>query len=650
MTPSAHPVCLRPLPYVCPPVCLLLACAFAILSPHLAAQEPSTPPPISVKSLAVTPSRRHQLQAANAFLAGSRQMGNSNPAKALPLFQKAATLDPSDPRYSTAAEIARQNIITAMVHHAMLLQSVGSNAQADAILHDASRLDPANPLVLEHLQPSPSPTILIDARPSYAGHAANIPGPVLFQPNNTTHSYHLHIDSHQMLTNLLKDYGLSANLNADVPTSSIRLDIDDVDFPHLLPILEQLTNTLIVPLQPKEALVVKNTRDNRDAYTHLSEETINLSGFSSDQMTEAASMLRDVLEIQHITTNSTSGTITIRAPDDTLRAANLLLGDLLQGSNELLLEMKVYSLDRTRNTNTGLNLSNTITAFSLYTQAQQILNQYQTQIQSLIANGTIPSTATPLQILGGLIASGLLSGSSLLPSNILGTFSNGITWSALSSSSLPSFNLGLNSSSAQALDQIQLRASDHKATTFRSGSKYPIVTSSYTSGGVSSSLISQLSSSQLAALGYSSASSAAAAAQSVTIPQITYEDLGLTLKATPTVLRSGQVQLLLDLKTESLGGSTLNGNPILNSRALTSTITLEEGQSAVLVSDLSRQESRAISGAPGLSEIPGFQDISDIDSNRDNGELIILLTPRIIRRAHGSSASHAVDVSRDADK
>jgi len=52
------------------------------------------------------------------------------------------------------------------------------------------------------------------------------------------------------------------------------------------------------------------------------------------------------------------------------------------------------------------------------------------------------------------------------------------------------------------------------------------------------------------------------------------------------------------------------------------------------VSSLTRQESDAVTGIPGLSEIPGFQSTTNKNSNLDVGELAIVITPHIVRAVH----------------
>jgi Flp pilus assembly secretin CpaC len=131
-------------------------------------------------------------------------------------------------------------------------------------------------------------------------------------------------------------------------------------------------------------------------------------------------------------------------------------------------------------------------------------------------------------------------------------------------------------------------------------------------------------------------------------PQVQYQDLGLKLKTTPKVLRSGEVALTIDMTINALGGSALNGIPILDNRAYTGVVTLRSGEGVAVVSSLTKQESLAISGVPGLSEIPGLNDITDKDKNRSYSTLLIVITPHLIRATQPAGHTPMMRVERNA--
>jgi Flp pilus assembly secretin CpaC len=132
------------------------------------------------------------------------------------------------------------------------------------------------------------------------------------------------------------------------------------------------------------------------------------------------------------------------------------------------------------------------------------------------------------------------------------------------------------------------------------------------------------------------------------IPQVQYEDLGLTLKATPKVMRNDDVALTIDMKIDALAGISINGNPVLNNRAYSGVVTLRQGEAVVVASELDKQETRAISGVPGISEIPGLNDITDKDVQKNYSTLLIIMTPHVIRGTQAAGHSPMMRIERGA--
>jgi len=130
------------------------------------------------------------------------------------------------------------------------------------------------------------------------------------------------------------------------------------------------------------------------------------------------------------------------------------------------------------------------------------------------------------------------------------------------------------------------------------------------------------------------------------VPQVEYQDLGLTLKATPKVMRNNRVALTLDLKINALTGGSINGNPILNNRVYSGVVTLGEGEAVAVVSDLDKSESRAVSGTPGISEIPGLNDLTGKDNQKDYATLLIVITPHVVRGTQAAGHSPMMRIER----
>ena len=125
-----------------------------------------------------------------------------------------------------------------------------------------------------------------------------------------------------------------------------------------------------------------------------------------------------------------------------------------------------------------------------------------------------------------------------------------------------------------------------------------------------------------------------------------YEDLGITLKATPGVLRTGMVNVKVDMKIEALTGQSLDSIPILTSRVFQSDITVPDGDSAVMMTDLSKTEAASISGLPGLGDLPGFQEtLADRLKDVADSELVLVITPHVVRHRPNLLASRRIPFS-----
>jgi Flp pilus assembly secretin CpaC len=318
----------------------------------------------------------------------------------------------------------------------------------------------------------------------------------------------------------------------------------------------------------------------------------------------------------------------VRASQDILLPLNRTIQGLIESSGEVMIEVKMYEMNTTHTTNIGGALPTQFTAFNVNQAATSLVNANQSLVQQAIAQGYISATASNLQIALALIGSGLVQ--SNLASNLIGVFGGGALQTGISASTNTTFNLGLNSSDTRTLDDVQMRVGDRQAAVVREGTRYPITTSTYTTG-ISTAASSQ-SNASINGVSVASLLSQFSGGTSTTIPQVTYEDLGLTLKATPVIQKTGRINMLLDLKIEALAGGSSNGIPVLLSRQFASNLTLADGESALMVSNVSRTESAAMSGIPGLSELPGFQMPTQQDAEKDTSQLVVIVTPHVVRR------------------
>jgi Flp pilus assembly secretin CpaC len=173
------------------------------------------------------------------------------------------------------------------------------------------------------------------------------------------------------------------------------------------------------------------------------------------------------------------------------------------------------------------------------------------------------------------------------------------------------------------LEHASLRASQGTDANFRMGSRYPILNATFAPifNNAAISQVIQNNSFQAA------------------FPSFNYEDLGLTIKAKPTVSNTNDVRLQIELNLRALAGQSFNGVPVIGNREYKGSVSLADGEPVVVAGQVSRTEALAMSGIPGLGFVPGLNKIVTENSKQiDEDELLVVITPHITARSAGESS------------
>ena len=648
--------------------------------PQQAAPDAAAPVAAGAGTVLSLPSagKRQQREAETAYLAGAKRLERGDLDAAEREFVRALNLDPQNSSYAIAISVTREHRLTELVQQATKARQDGDQARAETLLAQARAIDPKDPLVLEHVEPvtggnhvramqsaasepgdksagaaasSPADRALMIANAEAAANPWRIDAPVLagpieLEPSKEVKSFALRGSSSDVLSGVTSAYGITAIIDASVLNRNVRFDLENVTYAQAMPVLLSMTHAFAVPVDSTTLLIADDdpAKAHRQQMERQLQETIEMPGAPNDRLNELANVVRTVFGVKQATVQATLGTVVVRAPEDVLTPLNQVLAGLMDASSEITFEVKLYELDTTRSINIGAALPTQFSAFNVDAEAENIVSSNQSLVQQAIAQGLIPANASNLTIALDLIASGLVQSS--LASNLIGTIGGGALRTGISGASNTTFNLALNTSDVRTIDDIQMRVGDRQEATFREGTKYPIVSSSY-STGVSSAAASALKGINIPGVNVASLVSQYAGSSSATIPQVTYEDLGITLTATPAILRAGRINLKLNLKIEALAGGTVNGNPILANRLFTSDITLEQGESAMLVSYVSKTETAALTGLPGLSELPGFQAPTQGNTEKDTSQLVVVVTPHVVRRPSNQLFGPRIPVPHD---
>ncbi|WP_420237241.1 hypothetical protein ACOBR2_16730 [Telmatobacter bradus] len=617
---------------------LLLSFSAAAQAPapstsHALASNPAAQPVAPEK----LPSASDRRKAAKLFLQADKLFMARKYEQAMGLYQQSTKLDPTNKNYPLAIQVARSHAITALIEESTLDRQRNNEPAARIALQRAMKLDPANINIGMHLNELGDDQLRVLPPPLHTDERMQPIAAAMISPYRTLQSFHEHNSLRQIAQQVFHAYGIEATIDDSVHNERIRFDLDGATFEQAVQALQLVTHTFYVPLDPHRVLLARDSRELRLQYMRQEVETIYLNGLQATELTELATMAKTIFQLPVAAADPGASTLTVRGIPSDLDSFNRTLQLLIAGRSQVLLDVRIIQIAHTNKNNHGVELPQSMSAYNVYAEEESILKSNSTTVNEIVSSG-LASADDPLAIIAILVEAGDVSSS--LFSSGFALFGGGLTESALSPGTV-TVNLDLNSSESRQLDRVLLRAGDNDASTFKMGERYPIQTSSY------SSLTSSSSVSGLTTSGTSSAlSSLLSSASSSTTPMVEYEDLGLTLKATANVNRSDHIALTLDMKIDALSGDTLDGNPVLNSRSYSGVITVKPETAVVIAGELDKTQSRAVTGTPGLDDIPGLSQLESKDVNVNYATLMLVITPHVVRGPQAGGHSAMIRIER----
>ena len=130
-------------------------------------------------------------------------------------------------------------------------------------------------------------------------------------------------------------------------------------------------------------------------------------------------------------------------------------------------------------------------------------------------------------------------------------------------------------------------------------------------------------------------------------PGAEYEDIGVKVKATPTLHANDDVTLQLEFEIRALAGSSINGIPIITNRTISQTVRIKEEMPTIISGLLDNEETRTLTGLPGFANLPGGVGyfFGQRNNTAQDTEMLIMITPHKLRLR--DRISRSIYVGRD---
>ena len=579
----------------------------------LAADQPPGVPllPCPDASSACPPGSTDLKDAKQAFSHALKLQKSGRPEEAFPEFENAARLVPQNIEYLTARELVRQQLVSDHLRRGNDATLAGHQVEALGEFRAALQLDPGNSFAAQRVNdalaewaPESNPRVSVVAEG----------GAVELQPNPVRADFHYRGDTRTLITQVASAFGVTATLDEGVISRRVQFDIQQVDFFTAMRAVSAVAHVFWVPLEEKQILVAFDNPENHRNFDQFALRTFALPSVSTPQeLNDIVNLLRNLFEIKFVNPNTRTNTITVRASEKVLAAATELITKLPDLRPQVMLDVEVYAISNTLTRNMGLQIPNNFQLFNIPAGALAALGGQNIQdlINQLISSGGINQANS--QAISALLAQ-LQGQQNSIFSQPLATFGNGLTLMGLSLGTAGA-QLSLNESSVKNIEHAMLRVAQGNETTLKIGSRVPILNASFAPIFNTSALSQVIQNNSFQAA----------------FPSFNYEDVGLTLKAKPSVNRNNDVGLQLEMQFRTILGQSFNGVPVIANREYKGSISLRNFEPAVVAGTVSRTEQRTMNGIPGLGAVPGLNQVMVSNSKEiDEDELLVVITPRVL--------------------
>jgi general secretion pathway protein D len=529
-------------------------------------------------------------------------------------YQRALKSDPENAAYLIKFNQARFEAGAFHIKQGLKLRERGDLQAAAAEFQHAAVIDPSSPIADQELRKTAemiedrnrTNDAAAAAAESAADQTDQVPlaskppelKPLLKGPINLTMSN----DAKVVFDTIGKLAGLTVVYDPDFPARRISISLTNVTLEQALEIAALESKAFWKPVTENIIFVVPDQPQKRRDYEEQIVRTFYLSNtVQAQDLTEIVTGLRQLLDLKRIQQLNAQNAIIIRDSPDKLAIAEKMIRDIDKAKPEVVIQVQVIEarLDKIRNLGVLPGQTASIQIVPPGTTTTTTNNT------GTNTNGTPTTNTTNILTLQDL--------SHLNGSNYAVT--------------LPSFtaNALLNDSTTKIIQNPEVRSVDGQPAKLRIGDRVPVATGSFQAGvGVGST----------AGTGF---------VNPLVNTQFQYIDVGVNVDITPRVHPNHEISLKVSVEVSSVTGQSNIGGiqqPIISQRKIDHEIRLKEGEANILGGLIQKSDTHGINGWPGLAKIPLLRYFFSEDTkNYEDDEILIVLTPKIVRMQEWSRAN-----------
>jgi general secretion pathway protein D len=529
-------------------------------------------------------------------------------------YHQAWQLKPTDLRYRTAAEFVRFLAAASYVHQGEILMNGGKLQEALTNFEQAIAIDPSSfiaqqlankvrQMLLKGQNPPPPPT----PQSALTRRMEEATGPVELAPiAQTPITLKLSEDTKTIYESIGKLAGINVLFDPDYQSRRIRVDLNGVTLEEALQITALESKTFWRPVTPNTIFVAADTPAKRKELEQSVIRTFYLTNLSQpNELQDLVNILRQLLDTQRMQQFPSQQAVVVRGTPDQIAMAEKLIEDLDKSRPEVVVEVAIMQVNRDRLRNLGIQPP---TSISVALQSNTSTTTSTTGTNVGTGNGNVTTTTGA--------STGTITLNELAHLNATNF---AVTIPATTA------NFLFTASDSKLITQPQIRASDGQKASLKVGERVPVATGSFQPG--------------IGGVGINP----------LVNTQFNYIDVGVNIDITPHVHGLDEITLKLAMDISAVDSYQNIGGiqqPVIGQRKIEQDIRLKEGEVNILGGLLESDQTKSLSGIPGLAQIPFFRYFfsSEQKEVKDN-EIVFVLIPHIVR-AQDLSASNlkAIDV------
>jgi general secretion pathway protein D len=519
------------------------------------------------------------------FKAGRQAEDIQDYDTALQYYQKALASEPNNAQFRIKLNQIRFEAGEFHVKKGLALRDKGDLQGAAAEFQRAYTIDPSSPVAVQELRRTLDEINELahkqDEQASggedTAGNELAAAPPELKPLSNAPIDLKMINDVKIIFDTIGKLAGVTVTYDPDFPARRINVDLNKLTLQQALDIVCMQSKTFWKPVTENIIFIAQDTTQKHKDYDEQLVETFYLSNtVQSQDLTEIANGLRQVLNLTKVQQLNSQNAIIVRDTPDKLAIARKLLKDIDKAKPEVVIQVEVLSANTDRLRDLGVLPG-----------------------QSASIAFTPPGSTSS-------------SSSSNTPTGI--PLNAGIS-SADYTVTLPgaTANFVLTDTTTKIIQNPEIRSVDGQTAKLNVGSRVPIATGSFQAGvGVGTTSVNPLVNTQF-----------------------TYLDVGVNVSITPRVHPNHEVSMKVTIDVSQVTGTATIGGiqqPIIGQRKIEHDIRLREGEVNILGGLFERTDTKTVNGWPGLAQIPFMKYLfSDNKTEHVENDVLIVLVPRIVR-------------------